>query len=79
MQTVVDSVKQTWGAINGVIHTAGLPGTTVIQRKTLAQARKVLAPKVQGTIVLETIFRAEDLDFMVLFSSINAVTGVLDR
>ncbi len=39
-------------------------------------AQRVLAPKVQGTLALEEALRGSKLDFIVLFSSISALTGL---
>jgi hypothetical protein len=47
----------------------------LILRKDAAGATAVLAAKVQGTLILQDVFKIIDLDFMLLFSSISAVTG----
>lgn len=75
MTALVNQVKTQWGEIHGVIHAAGLPGGGVIQRKSVPEAMKVLSPKLQGTLILASLVPSESLDFMVLFSSINAVLG----
>jgi len=74
MTEVVREARQCFGRIDGVIHAAGVPGDGVIQLKTLSMVERVLAPKVQGTLVLEELL-GHDLDFLVLCSSINGVTG----
>src|SRR4029077_13192362 len=40
-----------------------------------AEARAVLAPKVDGTLVLAELLAADDLDFLVLCSSLTAFLG----
>ncbi|MCL4265828.1 MAG: SDR family NAD(P)-dependent oxidoreductase [Anaerolineae bacterium] len=75
MQTAVSQAHARFGVINGVFHTAGVPPLGLILRKEAAAATAVLAPKVQGTLVLHDLFQERDLDFMLLFSSISAVTG----
>jgi len=73
MQTVVAQGVAVFGPINGVIHAAGVPGGGAIQRKSTADAAAVLAPKVLGTLVLDQLLRATDLDFFVLCSSVTAI------
>ncbi|MGD2085538.1 MAG: SDR family oxidoreductase [Candidatus Aminicenantes bacterium] len=74
MKEVVASAEKRFGRINGVIHTAGLADYEgVIQRRTREKTEKVMAPKVKGTLVLDTIFKNKQLDFLVLFSSIGNV------
>ncbi len=75
---VREAVRQTlevFGELHGVFHLAGLPGIGLMQLKSWEQARAVLAPKVQGTRVLERVLTGLPLDFLVLFSSITAQTG----
>jgi len=61
--------------LHGVIHAAGIPASGLMQQKTAAIADRVLAPKVQGTQVLEEVLRDIPLDFLALFSSTSAITG----
>ncbi|WP_267715823.1 type I polyketide synthase [Streptomyces sp. CoH17] len=64
-----------WGALHGVLHAAGLPGIGLMQFKTTGDMRKVMAPKVDGTLALEAALRDVPLDFLCLFSSITSATG----
>jgi len=75
MQEVIKQAQATFGPLHGVLHTAGLPGIGLTQLKTAEQVAQVLAPKVQGTLVLERILEGQPLDFMALFSSITSTTG----
>ena len=77
MQAVIARTHEQFGQLNGVIHAAGVPGEGLMQLKTPEMAARVLLPKLQGTLVLDTIVRNEALDFMVFYSSINAITGGL--
>lgn len=72
MQGALACAQERFGAINGVIHSAGILGDSAIQQKTLDEVRNVLAPKVTGTMVLDTLFKDTSLDFFVLFSSLSA-------
>ncbi len=75
MRAVIEQTQVTFGPLHGVLHTAGLPGVGLTQLKKAEQAAQVLAPKVQGTLVLERVLEGQPLDFLVLFSSITSTTG----
>lgn len=75
MAGAISQAQKQFGQINGVIHAAGVPGGGAIQRKTREIAEKVLAPKVQGTVILETLLKDVPLDFMLLCSSIESALG----
>ncbi|WP_071189197.1 type I polyketide synthase [Trichormus sp. NMC-1] len=79
MQSVKNQVLAKFGEINGVIHTAGVPGGGIIQLKTPETAQNVLAPKVQGTLVIDTVFCDEKLDLFVLCSSLTSILGGLGQ
>lgn len=70
MQQAITRIKTLYGTINGVIHAAGVPDYEgIIQNRTKEMSEKILAPKVKGTIILDTLLEKETLDFLVLFSS----------
>ncbi|HZO75613.1 MAG TPA: SDR family NAD(P)-dependent oxidoreductase [Ktedonobacteraceae bacterium] len=79
MSAVIAQTLETFGALHGVVHAAGVPGMGLMQLKTKEQAKNVLAPKVQGTRVLQRVLKRQlpdqKLDFLVLCSSITAITG----
>ena len=63
------------GGLNGVIHSAGVLRDSFVIKKTEAELRAVLAPKVAGLLALDAATRDQELDFFVLFSSLAAVFG----
>src|SRR5262249_46095848 len=71
MQRAISEAGQKWGTIHGVIHAAGVLDDGLIQLMDKANADRVLAPKVKGTLVLQTVLEKTELDFFVLFSSIS--------
>ncbi|HSF40968.1 MAG TPA: SDR family NAD(P)-dependent oxidoreductase [Thermoanaerobaculia bacterium] len=75
MRWAVAEARERFGRIDGVFHAAGLPGAGLAQLKTKEEAARVLAPKVQGTQVLHEALGGQRPDFVVLFSSIAAITG----
>lgn len=67
--------QQQLGRIDGVIHAAGIAGSGLAQLKTKAKADAVFVPKLQGTYNLARALRGNVLDFVVLTSSLAAITG----
>ena len=65
--------RQRFGHIDGVIHAAGLIEDEPLQIKTRESAARVLAPKIQGTLVLQQELGDSKLDFLLLFSSISSL------
>ena len=76
MRGVVRDAVGRFGQIHGVFHTAGVLDDGIIQLKDPATAARVLAPKVQGTLALQTAVADLPLDFVVLFSSVSAFSGL---
>ena len=80
MKLALRHARARFGALHGVLHTAGVLADGVIQLKDASVASSVLAPKVQGTLALEAALaddpRAPALDFLMLFSSISAFAGL---
>lgn len=75
MERAVQTVKSTYGKLNGVIHAA-----IVLRDQTIANMeedtfRKVLAPKITGSVTLHRALRDEQLDFMMYFSSAQSFIG----
>jgi acyl transferase domain-containing protein len=65
--------RQRFGDIHGVIHAAGLIEDEPLQIKTRESAARVLAPKIQGALVLQQALGNNKLDFLLLFSSISSL------
>jgi acyl transferase domain-containing protein/thioesterase domain-containing protein/acyl carrier protein len=72
MRYVAAQTHSRFGAINGIIHAAGVLEDAPILQKDASSAARVFAPKVRGTLVLHSIFAVEPLDFAILMSSISA-------
>ncbi|MBH8561814.1 acyltransferase domain-containing protein [Nostoc sp. CENA67] len=75
MSAVVKKANLQFGQINGVIHAAAVVGGGMIQLKTKEIAANALAPKVQGTRILNNIFQNTKLDLFVLCSSLSSFAG----
>ncbi|HCK92047.1 MAG TPA: hypothetical protein DHW71_03620 [Gammaproteobacteria bacterium] len=76
--SALESVHSNLGAVHGIFHTAGILNDQLLSLKKIQQAEQVLAPKVAGVEAYERWFateQAENLDFMLMFSSISSFTG----
>ncbi|HEY9064559.1 MAG TPA: SDR family NAD(P)-dependent oxidoreductase [Burkholderiaceae bacterium] len=76
MRGVVARAIARFGALNGVFHAAGTIADELIVMKSRESAQSVIAPKVQGALVLDAVLRGVEHDFLVLFSSVSAILGL---
>ncbi|ADM70832.1 Polyketide synthase PksN [Paenibacillus polymyxa E681] len=70
-----EDIKQTYGGINGILHSAGIIQDNYMIKKTSLEFRAVLAPKVAGLVNLDQASKDIALDFFILFSSGSGVGG----
>jgi acyl transferase domain-containing protein/acyl carrier protein len=75
MAAVASRAQQRFGRINGVLHAAGVPGQGIIQLKHPTDIKRILSPKIEGTMVLASAFNLAELDFFLLFSSLSSLLG----
>lgn len=61
------------GTIRGIIHAAGIPGEGFIYKKDLEDFKKVIKPKIHGTINLCRLLEEEKLDFFLMTSALTAI------
>ncbi len=72
---LVESIQCKYKKLDGILHCAGEISDNFILKKRADEFRKVLLPKVTGTINLDEATRGTELDFFVLFSSCTAAIG----
>lgn len=75
MRETIQQIESRFGPISGVVHAAGVAGGGLAGLKTEAEARRVMAPKLKGTLVVHDALRDRSLDWFVLCSSRAAVLG----
>lgn len=75
MKEIAEEVSARFGKINAIIHTAGVPGGSLIAETDEEEINRVLNPKVNALLTLEEILDIKSLDFMVLCSSLNSLLG----
>jgi len=75
MSAVVAEIQERWGAINGIIHGAGIETKRPLTEKEWEEFDGVLRPKVEGTRILDEVTAELGLDFVSYFSSSAAILG----
>jgi len=76
LSNVMLEVQKSLGPIHGIIHTAGVMRDGIIQGRSRDQIVEVLAPKVMGTLALDSVLRDLSPDFLLLCSSTSALLGL---
>ena len=79
LAALVAEVRERFGSISGVFHTAAVTGGGMIQLKTPEAVAEVFRPKVQGTLALRAALADAPPDFLLLFSTSLALTGVFGQ
>lgn len=72
---LIERAKQQFGALNGVIHCAGILRDGFVLKKTIDEFKQVIAPKVLGGLYLDNATKDMNLDFFVLFASMAGTFG----
>ncbi|NRD52540.1 SDR family NAD(P)-dependent oxidoreductase [Corallococcus exiguus] len=75
LRQAVARVKERFGAIHGVFHSALVLQDALLKKLDRARLQRVLAPKVAGSLVLAEVLAGEPLDFLVFFSSAVGISG----
>lgn len=79
LQMIASDLQSQKITIHGILHLAGCLGKHSFLEATTEEECEVLNPKVLGTVNLDEIFKEENLDFFVVFSSISALIGDFGR
>ncbi len=79
VSVIVRDIVDTHGALDGVIHSAGVLRDTFILHKREEDLREVFAPKVAGILNIDAATKLQPLDFFVMFSSLAAHFGNLGQ
>ncbi|MCP6756556.1 ketoreductase domain-containing protein, partial [Klebsiella pneumoniae] len=72
---LMHTIKERFGSLQGVIHSAGVIHDSLILKKTPQEVDDVFAPKILGAVHLDEATQSEPLDFFVMFSSLAAIFG----
>ncbi|MFF2807178.1 SDR family oxidoreductase [Streptomyces sp. NPDC058000] len=80
LRAAVQQVTAHYGALDGVVHAAGLPSEQwdrAITAASVEQCQWHFAPKAHGQIALEKVLADHPVDFCLLLSSLAGVLGGL--
>ncbi|WP_226383175.1 hybrid non-ribosomal peptide synthetase/type I polyketide synthase [Burkholderia savannae] len=79
MRTAIAELHARFGQVNGIVHSAGVEASGLIETGAPDAWRRVLAAKVAGTHNLIDLVAADRLDFVVLCSSLASLVGGLGQ
>ena len=72
---LIASVKEKYGCINGIIHSAGSINDEFVRNKNVNDVDKVLLPKMLGALNLNQALANEKIDFLIFCSSTSSLLG----
>jgi amino acid adenylation domain-containing protein len=70
-----EKIKNRYGKLDGVIHSAGTLNDGLVQGKTWNSFKNVTDPKVSAILNIDSITENQELDFFVVFSSVTSILG----
>ncbi|WP_152442612.1 SDR family NAD(P)-dependent oxidoreductase [Nocardiopsis kunsanensis] len=71
----VRTARETYGAVNGVFHCAGVLRDGYLMHESAPRVEEVASPKMRGALHLDSATRDDPLDLFVLSSSIASALG----
>ncbi len=75
VKTLIDETKKKFKEINGIIHCAGIVQDAYLRNKSVENLNSILSSKVYGTINIDEVTKEENLDFLMMFSSVVSIMG----
>ncbi|RCX20929.1 thioester reductase-like protein [Anaerobacterium chartisolvens] len=75
MKRALKEAEEKIGAVNGIIHAAGVSGIGPIQSKTKESVYKVFESKVIGTLNLNNLMAERKMDFFIICSSMASIVS----
>lgn len=75
LEKTLETIRETEGSIDGIIHTAGVAADGFIMNKDWDGFMKTLDPKIVGAWNLLQLVKEDKLDFFVMCSSLASVYG----
>ncbi len=75
LSALLTACEKTLPPLKGIIHAAAVIEDSLVRNMTAAQLAKVLAPKIQGALVLHELSLDKSLDLFVLYSSVTTLFG----
>ncbi|HSF41609.1 MAG TPA: amino acid adenylation domain-containing protein [Thermoanaerobaculia bacterium] len=72
VRSVILRARERFGRLDGVLHTAGVPGGGMLALKERESVEAEFAAKVRGTVILSEVCREVEPGGLVLFSSVSS-------
>ncbi|GGG90890.1 type I polyketide synthase [Paenibacillus radicis (ex Gao et al. 2016)] len=79
MTALFQELRQQFGSVAGVVHSAGVAGGNMIHNRKETDFTSVLQPKAEGVWLLDQLTEGDDLDFMIYYSSITGLFGYIGQ
>ncbi|QII39187.1 SDR family NAD(P)-dependent oxidoreductase [Rouxiella badensis] len=76
-ESLLAEAKAAFGALNGVLHCAGVASDTPMTELQEAEFNALIGPKIDGLVALDRATAQEPLAVFINFSSVSAVLGDL--
>ncbi len=76
LRGTVETIRAHFGAIDGVLHCAGVLDDELIVMSDIATCDRVLAPKVRGTLALDRVLADACPRFFVGYASVSGFLGM---
>ncbi len=75
MKAGLEDARKRFGPITGIIHAAGVEEYQLVFEKDYTSFQRVLAPKIEGALLIDKLLIDESPDFICYFSSSAAILG----
>src|SRR5262249_22916732 len=75
VERLLAGIRSRFGALNGIIHSAGVIRDAFLLKKERAEFEETLAAKITGVVNLDQASKDFALDFFAMFSSMSAAIG----
>ncbi|URZ00314.1 type I polyketide synthase [Clostridium felsineum] len=76
LKKVLEDIRNKYEKINGIIHSAGVAGGGYLVNKSKEQFEAVTSAKINGTFNLDYLTANDNLQFMIVFSSMASILGL---
>jgi len=79
MEHLRQHIKSRWGALDGIVHTAGELGQGLLSLKSREEIDRTFAPKVYATPGLEELLKEFAPSFLLLCSSMSSIKPIVGQ
>ncbi|WP_051951400.1 type I polyketide synthase [Actinacidiphila yeochonensis] len=73
LAAVLAGIRAAHGRVDGIVHSAGVPGENLVAHQEIARAAYIVRPKLHGAFLLHHLTRDDRPDFVLHMSSVASV------